>query len=473
MTQNSLAKWRPNSLKQLVLVAFILVVTPLGVLLYQASNALVEQSAQGRNLAREALEISRRGQSMQQLAEDITRASRQYQILARDEIRLRLIDQINNYRQLLTIQSFALDAPAQIKPIYKQLDQLSETSAESEEDSGQVLIDLTRRLNAKLDKALDLRLKDLNTIAQNTQSELVVQASLLMGLSALMIIYFSHNITRPVQRLANRVRALGQGDRTFGSRIGGPRELVELDEQLDWLARTLQQLEGEKQRFLRHMSHELKTPLTTLREGSDLLAEEVAGDLNGEQREIVELLQQNAHQLQSLIEQLLDYNRLGLEEPIQPRKTDMRALVNEALSPHKLMLEQKKIQVSRPEKQLFWHTDRAMVLRILGNLISNATYYGSNSGDLNVSFTQHDKQLVIDVENSGPVIPEEDVPHLFDPFYQGSHRRVGAIKGSGIGLSIAKDAAQALGATLTLNKNQNNRVGFRLAMNALSDKDAN
>lgn len=465
MNQSRFANWRPNSLKQLVLVAFILVVMPLGILLFQASNALVEQSAMGRDLARQSLEISRRGQSMQQLAEDITRASRQYKILAREEIKLRLIDQINNYRQLLTIQSFALDASDHIHLIYEHLDKLAGSNFDPE---GLLLISLTRDLNVRLDQALDVRLKDLNTVAHNTQNALVVQASILIGMSALMMVFFSRRISRPVLRLGSRIRALGQGERTFGTRVGGPRELVELDEQLDWLGQELQQLEGEKQRFLRHMSHELKTPLTTLREGSDLLAEEVAGPLNDSQQEIVGLLQSNAHELQSLIEQLLDYNRLGQQEPIQPQKLDLRMLVNEALTPHKLQLEQKKIQVRLPEKKVYWHTDRAMLLRILTNLISNAAHYGTANGVLSIQLEPLKNQLLVDVENSGPVIPDDDVPHLFEPFYQGSHKRVGAIKGSGIGLSIAQDAAQALKSELSLHSNQENKVCFRLALSELS-----
>jgi len=465
MTQSRFTNWRPNSLKQLVLLAFILVVMPLGILLFQASNALVEQSAMGRDLARQSLEISRRGQTMQLLAEDITRAARQYKILAKDEIRLRLVDQLNDYRQLLTIQSFALDESTHIQLIYEHLEKLTDDHFDPDD---LILISLTRELNVRLDQALDVRLKELNTVAHNTQNELVIQASILIAMSAILMVFFSRRISRPVLRLGSRIRALGRGERSFGTRIGGPRELVELDEQLDWLSQELEQLESEKQRFLRHMSHELKTPLTTLREGSDLLAEEVAGNLNDSQREIVELLQTNAVQLQSLIEQLLDYNRLGQQEPVQPQKLDLGMLINEALTPHKLLLEQKKIQVCAPENKVYWHSDRAMLLRILSNLISNAAHYGSKGGELSINVSEASDTIMIDVENSGPVIPDEDVPHLFEPFYQGSHKRAGAIKGSGIGLSIAQDAAHALKSELSLHNNRQNKVCFRLALSELS-----
>lgn len=470
MKQNFTTHWRPDSLKQLVLIAFFMVVTPLGVLLYHASSALVEQSVLGRDLARQSLEIIQRGQIMQQLAEDIIRSHRQYQILAKEEIRQRRSEQLDDYQKLLAVQAFVLDNPAQLEAIYSYLKLLEETEKEV---SDQELITLTKQLNQQLEQRLDARLKELNTQAQSTHHALILQASLLMSFSAVMMLYFSRRIHRPVQGLANRIRALGRGERTFGSRIDGPRELVELDRQLDWLATQLEELEGEKQRFLRHMSHELKTPLTTLREGSDLLAEEVAGELNEGQREIVDLLQQNARDLQALIEQLLDYNKLGQLEPVHPASVDLTALIQEALRPHRLLLEQKKITVTLPQDAVYWHTDRAMLLRILGNLISNAAHYGEPQGALQFLLKPEGENLLLDIENSGPTIPAEDVPHLFEPFYQGSNKRAGAIKGSGIGLSIAKDAAHALNATLNLHKNQDNSVGFRLTLTELSNNHAN
>lgn len=456
MAKSSRHPWRLSSLKQLVLLSFLVVVTPFGILIFYATDALVEQSAQGRVLAQQALEVTRRGQQLERLAEDITRSARQYQILAKEEIQERLNVYLSEYRQALLIHSFLLDEQKQAEEITALLAGI-EQAHPIEANS---LLRHTRSLNEQIDLILDQRLQALNQIAQTTQTNLSTLAIILLGVEAILIVFFSFTIIRPVNRIAARLQALGTGEEYSGARVGGPHELVELDRQLNWLTQRLAEVENEKQRFLRHMSHELKTPLTTLREGSDLLAEQVIGDLNNSQLEVSNLLQSNSRQLQSLIEQLLDYSRLHQNEPVNVHDVSILPVINEAVEPYKLLLEQKKIQVQLPREDTQWYTDRAMLIRIIGNLVSNAALYGSANGRLCVTCSANDKYLNIEVGNDGPIIPDEDVPHLFTPFYQGQNRRLGPVKGSGIGLSIVRDAADSLGAQVSLKNNQDNFVSF-------------
>ena len=105
-----------------------------------------------------------------------------------------------------------------------------------------------------------------------------------------------------------------------------------------------------------------------------------------------------------------------------------------------------------------------MLQRVLSNLISNAVHYADQLGTLSVSACRRDQTLDLTVSNKGPLIPDEDIPMLFEPFYQGRNRRRGPIKGSGIGLSIAAQASRVLGAGLALSHNSHSRVAFTLAL---------
>lgn len=458
MSNNKRYGWRLSSLKQLVLLSFLVVVTPFGVLIYYATDALVEQSAGGRVLAKQALEVTRRGQRLEGLAEDITRSARQYQILAKPEIKERLTQYLFEYKEQLSIHSFILTSENKLKEISSLLAEIEQ----SQTDDANSLLGLTREVNNQIDLILDQRLQALNETAYQTQTQLSTLAIVLLIIEMLLILFFSFSIIRPVRRIADRIQALGTGEEYTGAMVGGPHELVELEKQLDWLTERLADVENEKQRFLRHMSHELKTPLTTLREGSDLLADQITGPLNNNQMEITQLLQSNSRQLQSLIEQLLDYSRLHQNEPVNLHLVALLPALNEAIEPYKLLIEQKRIQVSLPESEQEWMTDRAMLIRIIGNLVSNAALYGSDNGHLILQIHTSDSECVISVENDGPTIPEKDVPQLFEPFYQGQNRRQGPVKGSGIGLSIVRDAAESLCASVELSTNENNRVGFSL-----------
>jgi two-component system sensor histidine kinase GlrK len=117
-------------------------------------------------------------------------------------------------------------------------------------------------------------------------------------------------IIGPVKGIERMINRLGEG-RSLGHTVvfKGPRELRYVGERIIWLSERLSWLESQRHQFLRHISHELKTPLASMREGTELLADQVVGPLTVEQEEVVAILDDSSRNLQKLIEQLLDYNR--------------------------------------------------------------------------------------------------------------------------------------------------------------------
>ncbi|GAB0152046.1 two component system sensor histidine kinase QseE/GlrK [Marinobacterium sp. BA1] len=461
--------WHTHSLKQLVLLAFFLAAVPLAVLVYQSGNALVTQSAQARLLAREMLESSQRNEQLRTLTEDIIRAARQYDIVNRAEVRQRLEQNLNDYAALLDLadSSAAPTLPrSDLHQLLTELRGLSTLEQPPRFASGRLeqLMHETQQLIRANDAGFNDRLELLEQRVQQEQLRTGWFAVLLIATSTALILFFSGRINRPVQQLIRHIRNIGEGERTPQADLSGPEELAQVNTQLNWLAQHLESLEQDKVRFLQHVSHELKTPLTTLREGADLLAEELAGPLTADQHEIIQLLQQNSLTLQELIEQLLDYNRLQQPGQVQLENVVIPPLVQRIMRPFKLQIEQKQLQVSTRFEFESCHTDAQMLQRVLSNLISNAVHYSDQQGTLSISACRNGNALELKVANSGPLIPNEDVPMLFEPFYQGKNRRRGPLKGSGIGLSIAQQASRALGAKLVLSENENARVAFTLTL---------
>lgn len=462
MSGSNPLRWKPRSLQQLVLLGFLLVVTPLCVLIFKATQTLTEQNDMLREYAQQSLDTAERAQQMSRIAEDLVRASRQFQIVQQPHIEERLRLQVDAYRIELGVQSFWLDNDRQIANLHQQLDKLIQTPEDTA--PARALFDATAQLNQALRQRLQHRLIQLNTESSQTRQQVWLMTVCLLTLSGLLILLMLSTINRPVQILSERIRAMGQGERGSFNSASGPRELMALHDELNWLSEQLDALEQDKQRFLRHMSHELKTPLTSLREGSDLLAEGVTGALNHEQQEVVQLLQEQSRALQTLIEQLLDYNHLSQGVTLNLEQVTVYSLISDALAPFQLALQQKQIQLALPDTLIHWPTDPHLLMRILGNLISNAALYGACGTTLRIHHEISDGALLIDVSNQGPLIPDAEIDHLFEPFYQGTNRRSGPIKGSGIGLSIAHDAAQALNGQLTLHENSNDIVTFRLSL---------
>lgn len=464
MTKTDASPWRTRSLLQLVVLAFILVVAPLGILIYQATDSMVTLSRMGREHAQVALEFLSRSQQLRGLSEDLVRSARQYAVVQKPEIKQRFKDQLEQYRGLLQVHAFLIESDT-TETIYELTNELQTTKLDkASAERVTALVPLTNTLYEDTRQRLEQRLESLNAQAEQQQNLMWLQASLLILLSAVLILFFSIRITRPVKRLLKRIQALGHGKTSNQRPFSGPREFLALNHQLDWLEEHLQILEEEKQAFLRHMSHELKTPLTTLREGTDLLAEGLAGPLSESQQDILQLMQQNGQSLQSLIEQLLDYNRLQHGGEPELQTLAITPIINEALSSHQLLLKQKGIAISVPQSSKQWPVDKGLLLRTLSNLISNAAVYGYQSGKLIIELSSSDGCLGIEVCNSGPQIPDSDLEQLFDPFYQGKNQRQGSIKGSGIGLSIAREAVRAQGGELILNKNTDGYVSFLITL---------
>lgn len=116
-----------------------------------------------------------------------------------------------------------------------------------------------------------------------------------------------------VRQLEAGIRRLGEGNFDEGIRVDGPRDFVALGQRLDWLRQRLRELDEQKTRLLHHVSHELKTPLTALQEGSALLSQKATGPLNADQSEVVRILRSNCQRLRQLIENLLDYSSIRFQ----------------------------------------------------------------------------------------------------------------------------------------------------------------
>ena len=290
---------------------------------------------------------------------------------------------------------------------------------------------------------------------------MLLQLTFLALTTLALLLLFAYWINRPVKELTKEIDKLGTTGLGHTVRISGPEEVAVLGRKLDWLRERLHETEKQKQQFQRHISHELKTPLASLREGTDLLAEHVTGHLSQQQQEVIEIVQQNAIELQRLIENLVEYNQLPKQELVF-ENIHLGELWREILKSYLLTIDQKKLKLEVRSMLTHWVADRHKLKTTFDNLMSNAVNYTPEGGLIQVVWRQQAAKLVIDVANSGEPIPPEDAERVFEPFYQSTAKRTGPIKGSGVGLSVARDCIELQGGGLTLIPHQFFPVCFRL-----------
>ena len=319
-----------------------------------------------------------------------------------------------------------------------------EVGKQFERDFAELAIN-TQALNTLANRLIDQEVEALKSFAAKSRNQVIWQLLAMIPSALLLIAGFIYLLARPIRDLGNAIHRLGEGKLAKRIRVSGPHDIEMLGEKLDWLRQRLISLEDQKTRFFQHVSHELKTPLTALREGSELLSDEVVGKLTDEQREVAGILKQNSLTLEKLIQDLLTYSqtqssdRLGRKTALDIQPLQLRDLIDQVINAQRLAVVAKSITVKRECEKMPFQGDAEKLRVVIDNLLSNAIKYSPVGGTIVLRLSKHKEHAVIEVIDCGPGIAPEDRDRIFDPFYRGKHAATSAVKGTGLGLAIVRD----------------------------------
>ncbi len=324
---------------------------------------------------------------------------------------------------------------------------------------------LVERVAQQSNAQVDAEVAALEEQTQEARKRLLWQAAPLLPLAVIAVFVFTLGVGRPLRQLDRAISELGQGTFTNQIEVSGPHDLERLGGQLEWLRQRLLELAHERNRFLRHMSHELKTPLANIREGTELLMDGAVGELDSNQREVAAILRENGIKLQRMIENLLSFSAwqtssVGLEAT----EFRLRPLVKQVLENQQLTLLSQRVRLDVRVEDVTLVADRGKIRLILENLLSNAVKYSPKGGTIHLRAHAAGAQLVLDVADSGPGIPPEERHHVFDAFYTGRAARTTPVKGTGIGLSVVLDFVAAHGGNVQIVDGEFPGAHFRITM---------
>jgi two-component system sensor histidine kinase GlrK len=456
---------RPRSIFSLILLGFLAVLLPF-VLAVVAAVVQVDRFAEQSRLAvvnvRLATEDSRTlaeqaGEMRRALGQFVVRGDRDFLAIYRSRrmeyraalehlIELGLPD-INSasLRELATDEAelfekvVGMNALAGVGEGETALDELAAIAVRSEE-----LLDETDGLVAE-------RTAQVTARAELLRRTLLIIAAAAVPATAILIVIFTLVITRPLGALGAAIRRLGAHELEEPIAVQGPRDIEALAGELEWLRRRIRSLEQQRANFLQHISHELKTPLTTIREGSELLTESL-GDSGPEEAEIARLLHQSGLHLQRLIEDLLRFARtqeLAGDLEFAPA-VDLTRLVEESIGSMSVLVDSRSLALDTGLAPVSARCDRGKIRIVVDNLLTNAIKYTPESGRIEISLAAVGTDAVIDIRDSGPGIDPDDRARIFEPFWQGRAPYESSVKGTGLGLSIAKDYVEAHGGSIEL-----------------------
>lgn len=443
-----------TSIRKLLLLGFALAVAPLVIGLASTvlqvdrlASTMQKTMANSTQAVESSRLIASQALSLERSAEQYLLLGDVALLLRYESLRHRLAEEIGRLRSLTASQELDLRLDLLTKreeALYHRLrktddSQIGKSRLEPEERLSPVVkpipFDVSRMVGEKAEA--------MSTRVSEVQEQLLWQAAALIPLALILAALFGSLIARPLRQLSNAIRRLAEGRFDTPVEVRGPQDIRALGQELEWMRQQLAALDEQKMQFLRHVSHELKTPLTTIREGAGLLHEEITGQLTEEQREVTRILQESSHQLQDQVESLLNFNlALAQQQPESGVPLDLEPLLRDTLQKHMLPAQARGITVGLQAQSAWICGVEGQIQLIIDNLLSNAVKYTPDRGVIEIRLTSRNQSVELEVSNSGTGIPGEERARVFEPFYRGRSKAHGPIRGTGLGLSIVRHYTQ-------------------------------
>ena len=448
--------YRPKSLNGLILVGFGLVGLPLLIAVIWALVNLDRLAEQSEQLVTTGVSAAENNRLLVERVGSLERVARQYHVLGNpDSLQLMRQDLESVEDRLaamapLTAETedtaLASSIAAGARSIVTTLSTEGLGSAEAEAAIADFapLRQRVGELTTAISAFVEAELKALQDSTRRAQRISAWQVAALVPGTLILVLFFILLVAKPIRQLDTAISQLGQSGFSKPIAVKGPTDLERLGQQLEWLRLRLLELAQEKNKFLRHMSHELKTPLANIREGTELLLDGTVGELDQPQREVTDILRVNGLKLQQLIENLLSFSAWQTKtEVLTLSDFALRALVISVAKEQRLALKSAHIQLKLEIDDLYVNADRDKIRTVLDNLLSNAIKFTPKGGYITIRASETPSSFVLEFGDTGPGIPNEESPRIFEAFFQGRREQGGQVAGTGIGLSVVLECIQA------------------------------
>ncbi|MET0332952.1 MAG: HAMP domain-containing sensor histidine kinase [Rhizobacter sp.] len=449
------------SFRQLLLVAFLLIAALLSAASLRGLFTLEKLLRQSGEGARRAVAHTADAQVLAERTVAMERAARQYLVLDDPVLRQRF-EEAKRDASAALVRLADNRVPANLAADWRNVESAIEpqlrgtpadlrTREESVTNAFRELEGINTAIAEQVRVATEQRNQQLLDELEAGRAELGRQMLIAIVVAVALAFVFGLWLARPLKRLEQAVVGLGENRLDQAIDIRGPADVRLLGRRLEWLRLRLAELDSDKSRFLRHVSHELKTPLAALREGVSLLEEGVTGSLSDDQKEVARILRQNTALLQSQIEDLLRFNAAAFEaRRLVRQKVELVALMKELVARQRLQWQARQLAVKVEGAPLWAEVDPDKLGTAVGNLLSNAIRFSPVGATIRLAVTRLPGRACIDIVDQGPGVAAADRARVFEPFYRGERQPSDAVRGTGIGLSIVHEYITAHGGLVEL-----------------------
>ena len=298
--------------------------------------------------------------------------------------------------------------------------------------------------------------------------------TLILGAAAIILMFiFSRALTLRITELVRATRIVSEGDYEYQIQTDGNDELSELGHEFNNLTKRLKDTEELRRRFVSDASHELKTPLASIRLLSDSIVNAESMD-SETMREFVTDIGNEAERLQRTTEKLLSLSKMDSDIDLAHDKLDLKHVVEKTIHLLSPLAKEYRVTISTDlARGCYIYGSEDLVYRVIFNLAENSIKYNMPGGLVRILLFGAGDKIKLIVEDSGIGIPDEDLPHIFSRFYRVDKARSRDAGGSGLGLSIVYDAVRLHSGSISVEKRENGGTRFIVTFPACIDDKGN
>lgn len=308
-------------------------------------------------------------------------------------------------------------------------------------------------------------INEIQTNLRNISAVLAIAAIILMFI-------FSRALTLRITELVKATKIISEGDYDYRIEVRGHDELSDLGEEFNAFTKRLKDTEELRRRFVSDASHELKTPLASIRLLSDSIVN--SGDMDvPTMREFVTDIGNEAERLQRTTEKLLSLTKMDSGTDLTRSKLELGLVAEKTLHLLAPLAEDRQVGIEtelEPDCCIYGNED--LIYRIIFNLVENAIKYNVPDGTVTIRLYREEDYVFLLVEDSGMGIPPEDLPNIFSRFYRVDKARSREAGGAGLGLSIVFDAVRLHGGTVSAERRESGGSRFTVRFSAFKEDDA-
>jgi two-component system sensor histidine kinase GlrK len=334
----------------------------------------------------------------------------------------------------------------------------------------------TQQLASAAQDAMGAELQQSEQSARRAERLSWISALGALLLSILLSAVLARSIVQPLERLKRGTHEVAAGRFDYRLPAPGRDEFAQVARDFNSMTERLDELDRMKQDFVSKVSHDLKTPLSSMQETIGVLLDELPGPLTGKQRQLLELNRDSGKRLSSMLSKLLDLSRI--EAGLQPdfQMVDVVQLARQSVLRMNRAREERGLQttIAEPTRRLLVRGDPAGIGQVLDNLLENAIKFSPHGGQVAVTVADMASRddrvpagrwnalkrrglggetVLVTVSDEGPGIPDTDKERVFARFYQGEAGRAIPARGVGLGLAICVEIVTAHGGVIWVSNN--------------------